>query len=96
MRAIKLMADYQCSPLWEASPGVIGNIDPGQLPISERLRRDLTEWADRYNSTLNHSDPAQSGFPNDSARAEFKHKGLELGERLKNELGDGFAVEVKV
>ncbi len=96
MRAIKLMADYQCYPLLEASPGVVGNIDPEELPISERLRQALTQWAEWYDSTLNLSNPAISGFPSDSDREEFKRKGMELGERLRHELGDGFAVEVKV
>jgi hypothetical protein len=96
MRVIKLMADYQCYPLWEASPGVVGNIDPDELPISERLREDLALWAEQYNNTLNIGNPAESGFTSDSAKEEFKRMGLELGERLKDELGTDFAVEIKV
>jgi len=38
VRIIKLMADYQCFPLWEASPGKVGNVDPNTLPISEGLK----------------------------------------------------------
>lgn len=96
MRAIRLMADYQCFPLWEASPGVVGNIAPEDLPISERLRQDLAQWAECYDSTLDLSNPAESGFRSDSAREEFRRKGRELAERLRNELGKGFTVEVNV
>ena len=80
----------------KASPGVVGNIDPDDLPISERLRQDLAQWAEWYDSMLNLSNPAESGFPDDSAKEEFKRKGLELAERLRDELGDRFVVEVKV
>ena len=96
MRIIKLMADYNCHPLWEASPGVIGNIDPNELPLSEGLRQSLAEWARIYDATLNINDPASSGFPDANAEAVFKKMAHELGERLKNELGDTFPIVVKV
>lgn len=34
MRNIKLMADYQCHPLWNMSPDEYGDIAPCELPIS--------------------------------------------------------------
>lgn len=59
MRVIKLMADYQCFPLWEASPGAVGNIDPKDLPISLSLQRELMVWAEKFDATLNMQDPAR-------------------------------------
>lgn len=88
------MADYHCHPLWEASPGEIGNIDPGSLPISSELRRDLVAWAHTYDDTLKVNDPAASGFPTDFAEAEFKQRGRELAERLQAELGKSSKVVV--
>jgi len=96
MRTIKLMPDYQCFPLWEASPGQVGNIDPESLPISPDLRTQLLVWANTYDATLNVDDPACSGFQSNEAEVEFKRMGNELGERLRSELGPNFTVEVKV
>jgi|SRR4051812_30070242 hypothetical protein len=91
-RKIKLMPDYECWPLWEASPGRIGNIDPASLPISDSLRHQLLKWTQTYDSMLNYSDPASSGFPNEAAEQEFKKMGMELANRLQQELGAQFEV----
>jgi hypothetical protein len=96
MRTIKLMPDYQCFPLWEASPGQVGNIDPKNLPISNDLRTQLIMWAETYDATLNMNDPACSGFQSDEAEAQFKRIGSKLGERLREELGQNFTVKVKI
>lgn len=96
MRTIRLMADYQCFPLWEASPGKVGNINPGSLPISHDLQTGLAMWAKTYDLTLNMDDPASSGFESDDAEASFKKIGNELAVRLRDELGPGFTVKVKL
>lgn len=90
------MADYQCSPLWEASPGQVGNIDLDVLPLSHGLRARLINWARAYDATLNMDDPLSSGFETDEQEAEFKRIGTELGEELSNELGPEFAVTMKI
>lgn len=96
MRIIKLMADYQCFPLWEASPGRVGNIDPKDLHISHELKAQLQAWAQFYDETLNMDDPTCSGFKSDADEIEFKRIGNELGERLRTELGVDFNVKIKV
>lgn len=96
MRIIKLMADYQCFPLWEASPGKIGNIDPNTLPISEGLKLKLEKWADMYDATLDYDDPVKSGFINPEDEARFKMEGERIGKKLKDELGSGYTIIVKV
>ncbi|MEN6630038.1 MAG: hypothetical protein ABFC42_10360 [Sulfuricella sp.] len=90
------MADYQCWPLWEASPGQVGNIDPNDLPISQGLRERLLEWAFTYDRTLNMADPISSGFKSAEAEVKFKRQGHELVEQLRKELGSGFVVTVKL
>jgi hypothetical protein len=57
MRTIKVMADYQCFPLWEASPGEVGNIDPDDLPISHILKERLAAWARAFDATLSMDYP---------------------------------------
>ena len=93
MRAIKLMADYQCHPLWGLSPEEFGDIDPESLPISTGLKEALADWARTYDATLNMADPASSGFESEEARARFRQQGELLALQLKEELGPGFRIE---
>jgi len=90
------MADYQCHPLWDMSPGMYGDVDPNTLPISTELKQKLSDWARAFDETLDMSDPANSGFRNAEAEAVFKAKGVELAEQLQEELGADFLVSVKV
>ncbi|HUS34868.1 MAG TPA: hypothetical protein VM680_05910 [Verrucomicrobiae bacterium] len=92
VRKIRVAADYQCWPLWEASPGKYGDINPASLPISDALRADLLEWKSRFDSILNWDDPGSSGFADAAAEQEFKRMGAALAERLQQELGAGFEV----
>lgn len=96
MRTIKLMADYGCFPLWNVSPGEVGNIDPGYLPLSGALRTDLIEWAKLYDQTLNLNDPLNSGFKSAQEEERFRQRGYKLGERLQAELGPEVKVVIKV
>ena len=94
MRTVKLMCDYDCHPLWEASAGEVGNIDPESLPITGDLRRALADWSSRYDDTLDRDDPRSSGFSSDKEEATFKSDGLALAVRLRKELGPNYAVVV--
>jgi hypothetical protein len=96
MKRIKLMADYGCFPLWGVSLNEIGNINPDDLPLSVGLKDDLLAWGRTYDQTLNMDDPSKSGFRTAEDESEFKHAGLRLGEKLKDELGEDFFVQVKV
>jgi hypothetical protein len=96
MRALKLMADYGCFPLWEASPGHVGNVDPETLPISESLKTDLARWAASYDKTLNADEPLRSGFEAEADEKQFKQQGHVLGKRLQAELGADWMIKVKV
>jgi hypothetical protein len=96
MTKIKLMADYQCFPLWGVSLDKIGNIDPNDLPISADLKACLLAWATTYNKTLNWDDPVSSGFLTEAAELQFKSDGLDLGKRLEIELGNTYSVQIKI
>jgi hypothetical protein len=96
VRIIKLMADYECFPLWEASPGVVGNIDPNELPLTAGLREELSEWARMFDAVLNQDDPAESGFASNEAEVHFQNMGRDLGRKLQLELGPDVTVIVKV
>lgn len=92
MRTLKLMADYECFPIWEASPGEIGNVDPASLPISPALVSRLDAWAAAFDETLNQDDPVRSGFPSRTAEEEFRAEQQELCEALQTELGAAYVI----
>ena len=91
-RSLKLMADYECSPLWEQTETGTNNIDPEDLPISQGLRDALNAWAQRYDDTLDHDDPRRSGFPNQEAEVAFNADGQALLDKLKAETGRGYTL----
>ncbi|WP_220702065.1 hypothetical protein [Cupriavidus plantarum] len=94
MRVIKLMADYQCFPLWEASPGEVGNIDPDEFPISQELKARLASVARQYDETLNMDYPPDSGFKNSEAEAKFKQEDCCLAGQLRTELGPQYEIRI--
>lgn len=74
MKKFKLMADFQCYPLWIISDVEAGDINPDILPISASLKEDLHKWAQKYNATFNAEYPPDSGFPSAEAEILFKKR----------------------
>lgn len=95
-RSLKLMADYECSPLWEQTEAGTDNVDPEDLPISQGLRDGLNAWAQRYDDQLDRGDPRLSGFPNLEAEAAFNADGQALLDGLKAELGQEYTLTFQV
>jgi len=96
MKKIKLMADYECYPLWNLAPGEYGDIDPSELPISKELQERLLNWAKTYDAILNRDDPASSAFPTAAAEEEFKNEGNRIAEALQNQLGSAYEVVTQI
>ncbi|MDV3349815.1 hypothetical protein D0962_21105 [Leptolyngbyaceae cyanobacterium CCMR0082] len=92
MRTLKLMADYDCFPLWEILDNDLKNIDPSDLPLSNKLRNSLKIWSDKYNATLNYDDPINSGFESEIDEQKFEQEGEALFKFLKKELGREFRI----
>ncbi|MFJ5159785.1 hypothetical protein ACIP6T_11490 [Pantoea sp. NPDC088449] len=92
MKEIKLMADYQCHPLWDISPENYGDISPEELPISSKLKDRLREWAERYDAILNINDPVSSGFKSEEEKKQFIDDGYKLAHHLQEELGDKYNI----
>ena len=92
MRKLRLSADYDCWPLWEAGEEA-GNVDPEVLPLSDGLKGRLQVWAEQYDRTLNRLDPASSGFVDRQSQLRFEKEGAVLCQQLQAELGDAFEVE---
>lgn len=81
---LKVMADYQCWPLWRED--IIDNVDPASLPISDALRLQLLGWAQKFEETLVWDDPLSSKFASPEAESAFEAEGRELTARLQQEL----------
>lgn len=96
MKFIKLMADYQCYPIWNMSPGEYGDVAPCELPISKELQERLLKWAAIYDETLDVDYPPNSGFKSEELECEFKSEGEQLVISLRDELGPEFSVSLKV
>jgi hypothetical protein len=86
-RGLKLMAEYECHPLWWWETD-IGNVDPAELPLPEGLRSELLSWASWYDSTLDQDYPPESGFKSEEDRLAFDREGRRLWRRLQHELPD--------
>lgn len=95
MKKIKLMADYECFPLWGTALDDLGDISPEELPISQELKNSLYEWAERFNAILNIEDPASSGFKNEEEEKLFIDDGYKLAQCLRNELGSEYEIIYK-
>ena len=93
MRRLKLMADYDCHPLWGTTAADVGDVDPASLPISAGLVADLAVWAAAWDAILDRDDPAASRFSSPAAEAAFRARGADLARRLEAELGPGWAID---
>lgn len=92
-KLIKLMADYECYPLWEYDElGLIGNLNPEDLPISEELIKALDDWSKIFDTTLNMDDPIKSGFNSLEDELKFKALGEILARKLMQELKNKYEV----
>ncbi|MBH8552854.1 hypothetical protein I8751_10835 [Nostocaceae cyanobacterium CENA357] len=89
---IKLMADYECDPLWWEDAGKVGNIDPARLPLSQETISRLRKWASAYNATLNWQDPGNSPDLSEEAEAAFEEEGISLWKQLQTELTPNYQV----
>ncbi len=89
-KKIKLMADYQCYPLWDIEK--VGNIDPDKLPISIVLKKYLNLWAECYDENLVLEEPRLSGFKNEIEALAFEAQGQFLWRQLQKELGNTYKV----
>ena len=90
-QVIKIMPDYECSPIWH-SGYLVGNVDPDDLPITEELKTLLDDWQNKFDLTLNLDYPPDSGFKTVREENEFKKQGLKIYEMMTRELGENYEI----
>jgi multisubunit Na+/H+ antiporter MnhC subunit len=86
-KRIKVMADYQCDPLWALDEERYGCFAPEMLDLSPQLAADLNAWAVAYDTSRNLDDPANSHWT-DAQHAAHAAEGRRLAGRLKRERPD--------
>jgi hypothetical protein len=93
-QVIKLVADYQCFPLWKAN-GEVGNINPDDLPLTDDLKTMLRNWSASYDRTLNQDYPPDSAFSSPAEEETFEDEGKRLWQELQEQLGTNYKVIYK-
>ncbi len=90
VKKIKLMAEYNYSPLWDIEE--VDNIELDQLPLSVETVERLLHWAKAYDQIMNWDDPASSGFASEQEREAFEREGIALWRQLQQELAPEYQV----
>tara|TARA_A100001391_G_C5050246_1_gene273241 strand:+ start:425 stop:715 length:291 start_codon:yes stop_codon:yes gene_type:complete len=83
---IKVMADYDCAPLWWDDWEHVGDIRPEDIGLSRQLVADLWAWAGIYDATLDRDDPRASGFASKVEEQAFEEQGRLLSRSVASEL----------
>ena len=91
-RRVKLMADYDCWPLWGMDGDDIGNLDPAALGLSTGLTARLALWSEAYDARLDRADQGGSPPPTLEEIGRFEREGLALWRLVREELGSGYEV----
>jgi hypothetical protein len=86
-RAIKVMADYDCHPLWALDADLVGDFPPEDLDLSAELCRDLKDWAQSFDASLDRDNPADS-LVTPEEHAAHEQRGRQLAIRLARERPD--------
>jgi hypothetical protein len=83
-KRIKVMADYQCDPLWALDEERYGCFAPEMIDVSPQLAADLNAWAVAHDNSFNMDDPANGNWT-DAQYAAHAAEGRSLAGRLKRE-----------
>lgn len=92
MPTLKVVAEYECLPLWVRRSGVFVNVDPLELGLEPELATDLRRWSSTYDATLKRDDPVSSGFQAVADQQHFVDEGRALARRVKSQLGRRYTV----
>jgi len=93
VRHLRVMADYDCWPVWDLDQVV--NIDPSTLPIPKELQVALARWQANFDAILVRADPASTRFESDAAKTAFAAEGRRLATELQAALGPGYVVQCR-
>jgi hypothetical protein len=89
-RKIKLMAEYNYSPLWDMETADNLNLD--ELPLSSSIQQKLSNWAEIYNQIINWDNPADSHFFDAVSQDNFEREGVNIWRQLQEELSPNYQI----
>lgn len=87
VRAMTVMAEFECWPLWQDTDSGRVNVDPGGFGMPAALVDDLNAWADRFDRTYVPDNLSAPGFPDSRTEDAFYAEGLRLAARVAQALG---------
>jgi len=82
MQQFRVMAEYECHPIWRDDADGVSNIAPDDLALPGGLASRLNQWAMTFEETFAVSDPPHSGFADAVSRDQFYERGLALAREL--------------
>jgi hypothetical protein len=86
-QSIKLMADYDCDPLWALDDGLFGCFLPEEIGLSSDLCRDLNAWSDAFTASLDRDDPSNDLWTKEQ-RSQHQAQERPLALRVAGERRD--------
>jgi hypothetical protein len=89
---IRIMAEYECFPIWIIRGAQTLNVPPRDLEIDQDLAGELQRWATDFDMTYKPDDPLSSGFPDADDEREFNERGQRLARRVATAIGPKFEV----
>jgi hypothetical protein len=93
MKYLKLGSEYGCSPLWIGTDGVVyHHLDIANSPFGEELKQDLSEWAKKFEETLNQEYPPDSGFRTRQEAYVFEQLGFNIWKAIRQYYSSHFEV----
>ncbi|MCJ2166332.1 MULTISPECIES: hypothetical protein [unclassified Pseudodesulfovibrio] len=100
MDKIRLMLEWLTSPLWYSNDsGAIYTLEADDLPIDDKLKRDIKKWNKVFQSTYVQEDPSEIGFSSKSANRlltqALEEEGQYLYPQLKKQLAGKYIVTYK-
>ena len=84
---VKVMAEYQCDPLWAIDEDLYGCFAPADLGLSPELIDDFGTWAAEFDASYDTEDFSKSLWSTDQ-QADHDARGRQLAIRLKRERPD--------
>lgn len=90
IKRIKIMTDYLYFPLWEMDD--VGDIDPTELPLSQKTIDRLLKWQNIYDNIMNWDDPASADFASENELLAFEQEGVNLWQIIQHELGADYQI----
>lgn len=84
-KRLKLMADYDCWPLWDLDDP--HNVDPHELRLTAELLAELLAWSEMFDGILDRST-GHAAFKSEQQEHAFDQTGRRLLEALRKECPD--------